>query len=1509
MSATTEKTHNGVLNQQVYDFPFIIDSEDELYVQVDGVLKTNPTDYTVNGSNVTFATAPWTDSNLSAPLIRIYRETNIQEPHATYYPGSAVKAVDLNENHEQVLWAVQELKNYTLSRYADTDSSGEANKMRTDVEMSGFNIKGLDNSHDDVDLASTTEDTWAASKGWVKNFFFDVKAETRTRAEYLSGVDDTSGASVTPWPLDDAHVATTYATHQRIEDRLDSALVNDIHADNGIRIDDNTNASGNYELGDIRIGINAGSTNTGIAVDRINEEDIVDSTEQQNIQNAQAGSDPNLGAGADNFYKGADKDRQIATIGALAKRFDAIIADDTPATANYQHGKMWFAPAKDHMLSIYSSVNNAWLPITSGGTFTTQPTLIWVDAFNGNDLNDGHRIIDAKRTIKAAVTDANDGDMIYVLPGVYRETLPIDFNEGNRHRRNVSVIGMSMRSVFVHPTPATENNDMWLCGSGTFLFNMTWAGCKVQGTPTRDANEDLTGITYGLDGDPTYGLPQYQNWYVKLRDGLKYTKSPYVQNVTAFGDSRTDNRTQAEATGISVTINGVTINDSTWEIVNNTDIFFKDIGSDETNQQYEDGSPKQGSTLTITDGTNTTQYSVTTEEGSNQWAIGFAVDTSAVYFDSRDLKAGVNEPSAYAGDINSSPTVGAMLVDGNTPHADSPLRSIVSNAYTFITLDGPGALVTNGGYAQLVSTFGTFCHYHAKALNGGMANLSNCVTDFGRFGLIADGYSSSSIFTSNTVGASTSSTIVSTAGLTAWRAQTNPVPADHMLVRIGNDATYYPILEVTRNGSNYNIKLASNPGNISDATQLTFYLRSIITSGSHVFEFCGSGTDYSDHPDRGGIPVKANQVIERNNGRVYYSSTDHNGHFEVGDVFTVSADELIAKYNGTALTELLTSASNVNRGTLDDARLPAASTTGAVAYPTNVTISPGGRVTSATAGTPVSGLDLTSSTTTSGSAVSSFSVILKDTANNDSSRFVKLIPSSNITFEVNGDELSISAPASNIASVSTYSNGPSAPYPQNGDGTMFWDEKTGESYIFYNDGDSQQWVQFAPQQRGTGNGTVTSVIAGTGLSGGTITQSGTIALSDSGVTAGTYGGSATVPAITVDAKGRLTSVTDTSITGLAASTITSGTLSNDRLPVLDTTKVPNLDASKITSGTFTTNRIPDLSSDYLTDVSADTSPTLGGNLATGGFDILGHNNSSPLLIGSGGQTVNFVANDGVKFKKAGQNTFVHLKVGTTSDTTYILPDLVQNKFLKCTSTNGTLQWTDPPDPTYTFTAADYSDGVNFNLYKDGNSQSTIQLKEGNNVTITETSANVIEFSATGVPTGCIMWWPVLAIPYGWLVCDGTEYTNTQVVTLSGWSSGVSCAALAAVLGTGSTGIYNAINTANTNFKVPNLTGKFIRGLNDGQIGFDNGRGLGNTQLDQLQIHQHKYAYSDRPQSAMGSTDNNSYASTNTITGTTQAGDQTQLDNIDGRYADYADKGTGKDETRPVNMAMIPIIKM
>ena len=112
-----------------------------------------------------------------------------------------------------------------------------------------------------------------------------------------------------------------------------------------------------------------------------------------------------------------DSDDSIATGKALAKRFDAIMYSNTsnkgqpPTETNWTEGKIWYDHLNDQTLSMWEKTGantGVWRAITSGGTFTSQPKVVYVDSVNGNDLNDGHRIIKAKKTIRGALLDVNE---------------------------------------------------------------------------------------------------------------------------------------------------------------------------------------------------------------------------------------------------------------------------------------------------------------------------------------------------------------------------------------------------------------------------------------------------------------------------------------------------------------------------------------------------------------------------------------------------------------------------------------------------------------------------------------------------------------------------------------------------------------------------------------------------------------------------------------------------------------------------------------------------------------------------------------------------------------------------------------------------------------------------------------------------------------------------------------------------------------------------------------------
>jgi len=125
------------------------------------------------------------------------------------------------------------------------------------------------------------------------------------------------------------------------------------------------------------------------------------------------------------------------------------------------------------------------------------------------------------------VTGGGDGMTVIVAAGTYQEIAPIQIK-----RRNVSIIGMALRSCLVHPTPATEkpasagNSALFELNSGSFIQNLTLTGMQASNSGNNSIDSDL---------------PDKQGWNFAFYNNAFITKSPYVQNCTNFSDSQIDN--------------------------------------------------------------------------------------------------------------------------------------------------------------------------------------------------------------------------------------------------------------------------------------------------------------------------------------------------------------------------------------------------------------------------------------------------------------------------------------------------------------------------------------------------------------------------------------------------------------------------------------------------------------------------------------------------------------------------------------------------------------------------------------------------------------------------------------------------------------------------------------------------------------------------------------------------------------------------------------------------------
>ena len=74
---------------------------------------------------------------------------------------------------------------------------------------------------------------------------------------------------------------------------------------------------------------------------------------------------------------------------------------------------------------------------------------------------------------------------------------------------------------------------------------------------------------------------------------------------------------------------------------------------------------------------------------------------------------------------------------------------------------------------------------------------------------------------------------------------------------------------------------------------------------AHNFAYVGAGADYTNDPS---LAVQANEVEELNSGKVFYSSTDQDGDFRVGDAFTVDQTTGNVQFQATSTAQ---SAANI----------------------------------------------------------------------------------------------------------------------------------------------------------------------------------------------------------------------------------------------------------------------------------------------------------------------------------------------------------------------------------------------------------------------------------------------------------------------------------------------------------------------------------------------------------------------------------------------------------------------
>ena len=97
-------THTGDGSQTDFTLSYNYFEEDDLIVKVDNVTKTSGTDYSiVDGSTVRFTSAP-----ANGTTVTVERATDISNKKVTFSDGGTIRASDMNNQNDQLLFAVQE---------------------------------------------------------------------------------------------------------------------------------------------------------------------------------------------------------------------------------------------------------------------------------------------------------------------------------------------------------------------------------------------------------------------------------------------------------------------------------------------------------------------------------------------------------------------------------------------------------------------------------------------------------------------------------------------------------------------------------------------------------------------------------------------------------------------------------------------------------------------------------------------------------------------------------------------------------------------------------------------------------------------------------------------------------------------------------------------------------------------------------------------------------------------------------------------------------------------------------------------------------------------------------------------------------------------------------------------------------------------------------------------------------------------------------------------------------
>jgi len=118
--AVTQVNYTGNNSTTNYSFTFPYLDKTDVKVRIDGTTQPTTAYSFANATTISMDTAPATGAK-----IVIFRDTNNDSKKGSFYAGSAIKAEDLNDNFDQILYTAQEVDNNAFQASGATPMTGD----------------------------------------------------------------------------------------------------------------------------------------------------------------------------------------------------------------------------------------------------------------------------------------------------------------------------------------------------------------------------------------------------------------------------------------------------------------------------------------------------------------------------------------------------------------------------------------------------------------------------------------------------------------------------------------------------------------------------------------------------------------------------------------------------------------------------------------------------------------------------------------------------------------------------------------------------------------------------------------------------------------------------------------------------------------------------------------------------------------------------------------------------------------------------------------------------------------------------------------------------------------------------------------------------------------------------------------------------------------------------------------------------------------------------------------